>query len=107
MTAESLVPLPVLLPLLTGALLLLVGKMLPGRVPDATALVCAAGVLVMDILLARAAATAPLTYWFGAWQPRGGLTVGISFVVGQADALFAAVTALLFAASFLFSWGYF
>lgn len=107
MTAESLVPLPVLLPLLTGALLLLTGKMLPGRVPDATALACALAVFVIDILLAGAAARAPLTYWFGAWQPRGELTIGISFVIGQADALFAAVTALLFAASFLFSWGYF
>ncbi len=104
---HALVPWPVLLPVLTAGLLLLVGKKLPGRIPDVIALLCALAVLAIDVLLGRAAGQAPLTYWFGAWQPRGDLTIGISFVIGQADALFAGFTALLFAASFLFSWGYF
>lgn len=103
----TLPPLPVALPLAVGALLLLVGRYLPWRIPDAIATVMALVVLAIDVAMTIAARSAPLVYWFGGWQPRGSSVLGIGFVVGQADGTIAALIALLFAASFVFAWGYF
>lgn len=102
-----LAPLPVALPLLAGAALLLVGKFLPGRLPDAIATLTALLVLGIDVRLAADTAHAPLVYWMGHWQPRNGVTLGIALVVDEAEAILGAFMALLFAASFIFSWGYF
>jgi multicomponent Na+:H+ antiporter subunit D len=102
-----LLPLPVGLPLALAALLLLVGKLLPWRLPDAIATLAALAVLAIALIIAQAAASAPLVYWFGNWAPRGTLVIGIGFVAGQADAAVAAFIALLFAATFVFAWGYF
>ena len=104
---EILPPLAVALPLGGAALLLLVGRLLPWRIPDGFSVLVALAVLAADAAMAAAAAKAPLVYWFGGWAPRGSLVLGIGFVVGQADAAVAAVVALLFAASFVFAWGYF
>jgi multicomponent Na+:H+ antiporter subunit D len=103
----ALLPLPVALPLAMAALLLLVGKFLPWRLPDVIATLTALAVLAITSALAVAAAPAPLVYWFGNWTPRGNLVIGIGFVAGQADAAVAAFIALLFAATFVFAWGYF
>jgi len=105
--AGVLVPLPVAVPLLVGAVLLLVGKFLPGRIPDAVAAATAVLVVVIDAKLAAHAAQGPLVYWMGNWQPRAGVTLGIAFVVDEAQAILGAFIALLFAASFAFAWGYF
>src|SRR5579885_1309901 len=100
-------PFPVALPLVAAALLLLVGRLLPWRLPDLVATLAALTVLVIDGAMVLGSAPAPLVYWFGNWPPRGDLVLGIGFVVGQADAAVAALIALLFAASFVFAWGYF
>jgi multicomponent Na+:H+ antiporter subunit D len=102
-----LAPLPVALPLLVAALLLLVGRELPGRLPDAIATAAALLVLAIDARLAAQTTHAPLVYWMGHWQPRGGVTLGIALVVDEAQAILGAFIALLFAASFVFAWGYF
>src|SRR5579883_2197284 len=100
-------PFPVALPLVAAALLLLVGRLLPWRLPDLVATLAALTVLVIDGAMVLGSAPAPLVYWFGNWPPRGDLVLGIGFVVGQADAAVVALIALLFAASFVFAWGYF
>jgi multicomponent Na+:H+ antiporter subunit D len=100
-------PFPVGLPLVAAALLLLVGRLLPWRLPDLIATLAALTVLVIDGAMVLGSAPAPLVYWFGNWPPRGDLVLGIGFVAGQADAAVAALIALLFAASFIFAWGYF
>lgn len=105
--ASVLVPLPVALPLLAGAALLLVGKFLPGRIPDAIAVLTAILVVAIDARLAAQSLQGPLVYWMGGWQPTGGVTLGIAFVVDEAEAILGAFMALLFAASFVFAWGYF
>lgn len=102
-----LAPLPVAVPLLVGAVLLLVGKFLPGRMPDAIATLTALLVVVIDARLTAHTAQGPIVYWMGAWQPRGGVTLGIALVIDQAEAILSAFMALLFAASFIFAWGYF
>ena len=100
-------PLAVALPLAVGGLLLLIGRHLPWRLPDLIATATAMAVAAMAVVMALAATDAPLVYWFGNWPPRGGLVLGIAFVIGQMDAAVAALAALLFAASFVFAWGYF
>ncbi|HEX5462295.1 MAG TPA: proton-conducting transporter membrane subunit [Steroidobacteraceae bacterium] len=104
---DVLAPLPVAVPLLVGALLLLVGKVLPGRVPDALAIVAALAVVAIDARLAAHTTRGPLVYWMGHWQPHGEVTLGIGLVIDEAEAILAAFMALLFAASFIFAWGYF
>ena len=103
----ALLPLPVALPLAVAGVLLLVGKFLPSRLPDVIATLTALAVLCVALAIAHAAAPAPLVYWFGNWVPRGHLVIGIGFVAGEADAAVAAFIALLFAATFVFAWGYF
>ena len=105
--SAMLAPLPVAVPPLAGAILLLIGKLLPGRMPDAIAILATLLVVAIDARLAAETTQGPLTYWMGAWQPRAGVTLGIALVVSEAAAMLGAFIALLFAASFIFAWGYF
>jgi multicomponent Na+:H+ antiporter subunit D len=104
---ELLPPLAVVVPLAVAALLLLLSHVLPNPLPDAIATATALAVLAATCAIAVAANDAPLVYWFGNWAPRGQLVIGIGFVASQADAIVAALAALLFAATFVFAWSYF
>ena len=100
-------PLLVGLPLGVGALLLLIGRLLPRRLPDLIATLTALAVVATALSATHSAVSAPVVYWFGNWPPLDGRVLGIGFVIGQADGLIGALAALLFAASFVFAWGYF
>ena len=103
----SLPPLPVVGPLAIAGLLLVVGRALPRRWPDVVAILTALAAAAACVLMARAAAHAPLVYWFGGWTPRNGQVLGIGFVVDQAGASIAAFIAVMFAATLVFAWGYY
>ena len=103
----SLVPLPVVIPLAVAAILLAVGHRLPARLPDVVALVVALVVAGLGITLTLASQHGVLVYWFGGWTPRPEAVLGIAFGVDPASAAFATFIALLFAATFVFAWGYF
>ncbi len=102
-----LVPLPVAGPMAVAGLLLACAHVLPARLADAVAVLVALAAAACCGWMAVAAADAPLVYWFGGWAPRGGLVLGIGFSVDQAGAIVAAFIGLLFAATMVFSWGYF
>jgi multicomponent Na+:H+ antiporter subunit D len=102
-----LAPLPVALPLLAAALLLVCERPLHGPKVDAVAVVVAAATAVICGLLAWHAAPQPIVTWFGGWRPHQGVAIGIAFTVDLAGAAVAALSALLFTASFVFAWGYF
>ena len=102
-----LVPLPVAVPLAVAALLLMLAHAWPPRVPDAIATLTALAVAGIAAVLGGQAAGAPISYWFGGWQPHGGVVLGISFVVDQVGAALTALIGTLFAATFVFAWGYF
>jgi multicomponent Na+:H+ antiporter subunit D len=106
-SAHALAPLPVAVPLLIAAALLLTGKRLPRGVPDGIATLTALLVLAIDARLAAGSVHGPLIYWMGHWRPRGGVTLGIALVVDEAEAILGGFIALLFASSFVFAWGYF
>jgi multicomponent Na+:H+ antiporter subunit D len=106
--AAELVPLTVVLPLIVAAAMLAGAHFLPSRLPDVIATLTALAVAVACLALARhTLAHGPLAYWFGGWTPRPGVVLGIGFGVDPASAAIAAFVALLFAASFVFAWGYF
>ena len=95
------------IPLLTAAVLLALAHKLPRRLADGIALAVAAGELVICGMLAHRSTAGPIVYWFGGWQPRDGIAVGIDFYVDPFAAGLAALAALLALASFLFSWQFF
>ena len=102
-----LLPMPVAGPLAIAAILLILGHILPGRVPDMIATIVATLAGLCCALLASRAEHAPIIGWFGGWTPRHGVTLGIAFAADRASATIATLVCLLFAASFAFSWGYF
>jgi multicomponent Na+:H+ antiporter subunit D len=101
-----LAPLPVVVPLAVAALLLIFAHAWPSRVPDAiAALTAVATAAIFAVMLPQV--VTPVTYWFGGWVPGHGVTLGIDFVIGQFGASFGLLISLLFAATFVFAWGYF
>jgi multicomponent Na+:H+ antiporter subunit D len=104
---SALPPLAVSVPILVAAFLLAVGYALPRRAPDVIAILTALGIAALGIAMAARATEGPLLHWFGGWQPRDGLVVGIAFSADLAGAGMVALLGLVFAASCLFAWGFF
>ncbi len=108
---SMLLPTAVLLPLGVATLLLASAHLLPSRASTLVAVVTALAVAAICILLARAALADPIVHWFGGWTPassaRPDVVLGISLMADPASAAVAAFTAVMFAASFVFAWGYF
>lgn len=103
----ALLPLPVAVPLVFCAALLATAHLLPGRVPDILALLAALAVAILCAVIAVQAADKPLVYWFGGWEPRDGVHLGIGFSVDAASGWIAAFIGLLYALTFVFAWGFF
>jgi multicomponent Na+:H+ antiporter subunit D len=104
---DVLVPLPVAIPLITAATLTATGHFLGKRVDDIAGIAAAGATTVISLLLVFHSADHRLAYWFGGWQPRHGLALGISFTVDPVGAGFAALAATLVTAALVFSWRYF
>ena len=100
-------PLPVAIPLLVAGVMLVVAHALPARVPDKVATAVALACAGLCAAMAAQAGEGVLVHWFGGWTPRDGLVLGISFVVDQASAAVCVLVCIIFAASFVFAWGYF
>jgi multicomponent Na+:H+ antiporter subunit D len=102
-----LVPLPVAIPLLVAAILAAGGHFLPSRVDNVIAVGVAGAVTTISTLLIFRSSGQPLVYWFGGWQPRHGIAIGIDFHVEPLGAAVAAVAAALMTAALLFTLDYF
>ena len=96
-----------IVPFTVAALLMAVGKHLPRRVLDVLAITTTTTVAVLCALLLARSLDAPLVYWFGGWQPRDGIALGIAFVIDPIGAALALLAALLVLAGFVYSWRYF
>lgn len=103
----SLVPLPVAVPLVVCAAMLATAHLLPGRVPDILATLTALAVSVLSAVIASHAGDGTIDYWFGGWEPREGVALGIGFSVDAASGWIAAFIGLLYALAFIFAWGFF
>src|SRR5512141_2720630 len=96
MTVEELTALPVALPLIAAAMLLVVERFTKRRwVLDTLTILTVIAVLLIDCGLLVRAGQGNIVYWFGGWRPSGGAVLGISFVVDPLGAGLAAFTAFL------------
>jgi multicomponent Na+:H+ antiporter subunit D len=89
--------LSVALPLAAAAALVLLRAVLPRRVIEVASVAVAATVAVLAVAVLERAGGETLVYWFGGWEPRDGVAVGIAFVadpLGAAMACFAALLAV-------------
>ncbi len=112
MTASAaLLPVAVLLPLAVATAMLTVAHWVPTTVAVVVAIVTALAVAVLCAFLAHAALDGTVLQWLGGWTPassgRPGVVLGISFLADPASAAVASFTAILFAASLAFAWGFF
>ncbi|MHB2206919.1 complex I subunit 5 family protein [Methylobacterium sp. CM6257] len=103
----ALLPLPVAIPLVMCAASLATAHLLPGRLPDILATLTALVVAALAGVIAMHAAEGPLVYWFGGWESRDGVHLGIGFSVDVASGWVAAFIGLLYALTFVFAWGFF
>lgn len=99
--------LPIAIPLLAAAILMALSHALPRRVADSVAIAVALAVLLICGWLTWQSADEAIVYWFGGWQPRGEMAVGIAFYVDSLAAGLAALAALLTIGSLLFAWHFF
>ena len=104
---NALVPLTVVVPLLAAAGL--VGAVAISRrlFVDLVSLGVALAVAAFAGLLLEDASHGTIVYWFGGWEPRDGIALGISFAIDPIGAGLALFIALMFAMAFAFSFRYF
>ena len=108
MTAPLTIPsVPVVLPLMTAALLGALNRHISRRLAFVISIAVVAVVAAAAIVLLRETARQPLVYWFGAWRPRGGFPVGVAFVIDRAGAALVLLAAILATASLVFASVYF
>jgi multicomponent Na+:H+ antiporter subunit D len=91
------VALSVAVPLAAAAVLVLVRGMLPVRVIEVASIAVAGAVATLTALVLERAGGETVVYWFGGWEPRNGVAIGIAFVadpLGAAMACFAALLAV-------------
>ena len=103
---SALPPLPVAMPLLLAALLAGFRKWMARTVADALALFGAACNVAVCAMLFSQTQTRTIVFWFGGWQPRGSMALGISFAIDPAAALLALLCGGLAFLAILFSWRY-
>jgi multicomponent Na+:H+ antiporter subunit D len=103
----DLAPLAIAVPMTTAALLVGTSWLIPRRVVDVASLLAASTSAVFCALLLHEASKGRIVYWFGGWEPRHGVAIGVSFAIDQLSAGLGLFCALLFVTAFVFSWRYF
>src|SRR5919197_3063069 len=98
--------LAVAIPVVTAAILVGVGGFVRGRVADLVALAAVIAALTMLVLSVAKIGFGTEVYWFGAWQPRGGIALGVDFAVNGIGAGMAILIALLTTAALVLMWRY-
>jgi multicomponent Na+:H+ antiporter subunit D len=98
---------PVAVPLTVAAFLAAVNQHIHRRVADFLATGAAVYCIWASLLLMLRSTHAPIVYWMGGWEPRGGTAIGISFTIDPFGAGAAAFAAVLVAAALVFSSHYF
>lgn len=108
MTTSVFPALSVAVPLLAAGVLAATQSIARKLVGDAIALAAAAATTALCALdLALAVRSGEAVYWFGGWQPRHGVAIGISFTVDPMGAGLATFVGLLTVAAVVFSWRHF
>lgn len=105
MTALS--ALPVAVPFIAAAVLVATGSLAPRWSNDTLGTAVAIAVLLMSVLLTRAADAHAIVYWLGGWYERGGGSLGIGLEIDPMAAGCGAFAALMVVAALVYSIRYF
>jgi multicomponent Na+:H+ antiporter subunit D len=97
------VPLPVVLPLLAAALNAALDHVTPRPVHTAITLSAVAAALGFAIVVLVQSTSAETLHWFGGWQPRSGIAIGVVFAVDPLGAGFAVLACALTLLALLYS----
>ena len=100
-------PLVVALPLTAAALLAGLNHHVERRTSSLTAIAVTAATVWMCVELLVRSIPDTIVYWFGGWQPRNGIALGISFVIDPIGAGAACIAGVLTLAALIFSSKYF
>jgi len=100
-----LLPLLVVVPFTGAGLGVALDHWLPEWVKQFPALIASVTTAAFAIVALTQAGSEPI-HWFGGWQPRHGVSIGIAFVGEPFGAAMAAFVSILVSASLLFSWHY-
>jgi multicomponent Na+:H+ antiporter subunit D len=101
-----LIAFPVALPLVGAAFVAFTDDWTPRAVKDFPAIAIAAATTAISTILLIRSERATLVHWFGGWEPRHGLALGIGFVVEPLGAGMAALAGVLVTSSLIYSWHY-
>ena len=99
--------LPVAVPLLVAAFLAAVNQHIPRRLADLLAIAASVSSVYTSLLLMFRSTHAPIVYWMGGWEPRGGVAIGISLAIDPFGAAAAAFASFLVLVALVFSLHYF
>ncbi|HEU4801690.1 MAG TPA: hypothetical protein VFS73_00795, partial [Solirubrobacterales bacterium] len=92
---SALLPLAVAIPVLSAALLTAGGTHVNRTAANLFAAAAAVAVTVICLVILLHPGTAPIVTWFGGWEPRNGVPIGIDFAVDDLSAGLAAFIAVL------------
>jgi multicomponent Na+:H+ antiporter subunit D len=92
---SALLPLAVAIPVLSAALLTAGGTHVNRTTANLFAAAAAVAVTVICLVILLHPGTAPIVTWFGGWEPRNGVPIGIDFAVDDLSAGLAAFIAVL------------
>lgn len=106
--AGQLLPLLVIIPIFGAAVLIAVGRRLPGRLTGAATLVLVSLVAAGDAVALIITRSRRIVSWLGGWRPvHHGTGVGIAFQADQLSAGLGLLAACLMIIALAFSWHYF
>jgi multicomponent Na+:H+ antiporter subunit D len=101
---NDLVPLTVAVPLIAAGVLAGTASIASRRFADLLSLATAAAVTALCAILLVRSSRHELVYWFGGWEPRHGVALGVGFTVDALGAGLATFAGLVMCAALLFSW---
>ncbi len=104
---DHVVPLVVAVPLVTAAVLAGTSAFLPRRLIEFVSLIASLSTTGLCLFVFTASTTEPLVYWFGGWEPRDGLALGISFVIDPLSGGLATFAGVLVSGALIYSWRFF
>jgi multicomponent Na+:H+ antiporter subunit D len=98
-----MVPLPVVVPLIGAAVITTVGHIAPRIVHNLLAVAATGASFVFSLILMVQANAGHELHWFGNWEPRDGVAIGIGFTVDPLGAGMAALASGLTLAALVYS----
>jgi multicomponent Na+:H+ antiporter subunit D len=101
---NDLLPLTIAVPLIAAGVLAATASIASRRFADVLSLATAAAVTTLCAIVLVRSSRHELVYWFGGWEPRHGVALGVGFTVDALGAGLATFAGVVMCAALLFSW---